>query len=74
MLVLQPSPSDLAMVETDLTGLQPFTVYECSVFANTGAGWGPESETRVTMTTKLQKLVSEGGGREGERGKLVQLK
>ena len=49
MLVLQPSPSDLAMVETDLTGLQPFTVYECSVFAS--AGWGPESETRVAMTT-----------------------
>ena len=52
MLVLQPTPSDLAMVETDLTGLQPFTVYECSVFANTGDGRGPESETRVVMTTE----------------------
>ena len=52
MLVLQPSPSDLAMVETDLTGLQPFTVYECSVFAKTGDGRGPESETRVAMTTE----------------------
>ena len=52
MLVLQPSPSDLAMVETDLTGLQPFTVYECFVFANTGDGRGLESEARVAMTTK----------------------
>ena len=52
MLVLQPSPSDLAIVETVLTGLQPFTVYECSVFANTSAGRGPESETRVAMTTE----------------------
>ena len=50
MLVLQPSPSDLAMVETDLTNLQPFTVYECSMFAGTGRG--PESETRVAMTTE----------------------
>ena len=52
MLVLQPSPSDLATVETVLTGLQPFTVYECSVFANTSAGRGLESETRVAMTTE----------------------
>ena len=52
MLVLQPSPSDLAMVETVLTGLQPFTVYECSVFANTSAGQGPESETSIAMTTE----------------------
>ena len=55
MLVLQPSPSDPAMVETDLTGLQPFTVYECSVFANTGAGRGLESETRVAMTTEADE-------------------
>ena len=52
MLVLQPSPSDLTMVETDLTGLQPFTVYACSVFANTGDGRDPESETTATMTTE----------------------
>ena len=52
VLVLQPSPSDLATVETVLTGLQPFTVYECSVFANTSAGRGLESETRVAMTTE----------------------
>ena len=50
MLVLLPSPSDLAMVETDLTGLQPFTIYECSVFANTGDGRGPESATNIAMT------------------------
>ena len=52
MLVLQPFPSDLATVETILAGLQPFTVYECSMFANTSAGRGPESETRVAMTTE----------------------
>ena len=52
MLVVQPSPSNLAMVETVLTGLQPFTVYECSVFANTSAGRGLESETSVAMTAE----------------------
>ena len=52
MLILQPSPSDLAMVETVLTGLQPFTVYECSVFANTSADRSLESEIRVTVTTQ----------------------
>ena len=52
MLILQPSPSDLAMVETVLTGLQPFTVYACYVFANTSAGRGLQSETRVAMTTE----------------------
>ena len=52
MLVLRPSPSDLAMVETDLNGLQPFTVYECSVFANTSAGRGLETETSIAVTTE----------------------
>ena len=46
------------MVVTTLTGLTPFTVFECSVFATTNGGTGNASTPFLAMTAEDGELES----------------
>ena len=49
-LVFHFNASDNAVVTFLLTGLRPFTVYDCAVFATTGGGMGIASDSSIDIT------------------------
>lgn len=53
------SPDNQGGVQTNVTGLMAFTVYECVVFATTNGGRGPNSNTDIVTTAETgnYKLV-----------------
>ena len=56
MHVVIPLNSETIVV-TNLTGLTPFTVYECSVFATTNGGVGDTSNSSIAMTLEDGKIL-----------------